>query len=401
MLTLFIILLLLSGFFSGSETALYSLSTIEVKRLVKKKKRGAKALARLKENPKRLIITVLIGNNIVNVAASVLATFLATQWFGSYGAGIAFGGTTFLILLFGEIVPKSMATAQASFIALWVARPIELFGYLLYPIIIIFEKLTKITGAIQPMQITEEDVQTMTAMGVEAGTIEEEEEEIIEKVFRFTDIVAEDAMTPRSKIFSLNYNLTISEAVKAIKKSPFSRIPIFKNSKDNIVGVLYTKDLLKHRSEKSEKTIIGEIGKEPYFIPEQKPLSDLLKDFQKRAVHIAIVVNEWGEIIGLITLEDLLEELVGEIIDEKDINRIFIKRMDKNNILVDGATEIGQINNFFKVNLPGNENETINAIILDQTGRILAKGEKIQISDLKLSIEEATKKTILKIKITK
>lgn len=401
MLTLFIILLFLSGFFSGSETALYSLGKVEVTRLIKQKKRGAKALAHIKENPKRLIIVILIGNNIVNVAASVLATFLATQYFGSYGAGIAFGATTFLILLFGEILPKSMATAQASFISLLVARPIEIIGYILYPIVIIFEKLTKITGNIQPIQITEEDVQTMAALGVEAGTIEESEEEIIEKVFRFSDITAEDAMIPRSKIFCLNYNLTIVEAIKSIKKTPFSRIPVFKNSKDNIIGILYAKDLLKYSLKESQKLTIGEISKEPYFIPEQKSLNDLLKDFQKKAVHIAIIVNEWGEIIGLITLEDLLEELVGEIIDEKDIDRVSVKRTGKNTILVDGATEIGKINSFLKIKLSGNESETISALILDKLGRIPFKGEKIELDNLKISIEEATKKTILKVKISK
>ncbi|MDA2935859.1 hemolysin family protein [Patescibacteria group bacterium AH-259-L05] len=401
MLTVFIILLLLSGFFSGSETALYSISGVEVKRLLRQKKQGAKALSRIKEKPKRLIITILIGNNIANVAASILATILATQWFGSYGAGIAFGGTTFLILLFGEILPKSMATAQASFISLLVARPIELISYALYPLVVIFEKLVKITGTIQPIRITEEDVQTMTAMGVEAGTIEEEEREIIGKVFQFTDITAEDAMTPRSKIFSLNHTLSITDAIKAIKKAPLSRIPVFKNSKDNIIGILYTKDLLKYSSERAQKLTLGEICKEPYFIPDQKPLNDLLKEFQKRAVHIAIVVNEWGEIIGLITLEDLLEELVGEIADEKDVDRIVIKRIDKNTILVDGATEIGQINRFFKVKLPGNEHETISAVILDKLGRIPKKEEKLELDTVKIAIEDATKKTILKVKISK
>lgn len=401
MLTLFIILLILSGFFSGSETALYSISGVEIKRLVREKRKGAKVLARIKENPKRLIITILIGNNIVNVAASILATILATQWFGSYGAGVAFGGTTFLILLFGEILPKSMATTQASFISLLVARPIELISYALYPLVFIFEKLMKITGTIQPIRITEEDVQTMAAMGVEAGTIEEEEEEIIEKVFQFTDITAEDAMTPRSKIFSLNHLLSATDAIKAIKKTPLSRIPVFKNSKDNIIGILYTKDLLQYSSKQSQKLTLGEVCKEPYFIPDQKPLNDLLKEFQKRAVHIAIVVNEWGEIIGLITLEDLLEELVGEIVDEKDLDRIFIKRIDKSTILVDGATEVGAINRFLKVKVPGNEHETISAVILDKLGYIPATGEKLELDNLKLVVEDATKKTILKVKISK
>ncbi|MCH7758859.1 HlyC/CorC family transporter [Patescibacteria group bacterium] len=402
MLTLFAILLILSGFFSASETALYSLSNIELRTLLKQKRKGAVALARIKENPKRLIIIILIGNNIINVAASVLATSMATQYFSSYGTGIAFGATTFLILVFGEILPKSIATAQATFIALLIARPIELIGWILYPLVILFEKLAQITGTIKPIQITEEDVQTMTALGVEAGTIEESEEEIIGNVFRFSDVTVEDVMTPRTNIFSLNVDFKLIEAIESIKKFPFSRIPVFKNNKDNIIGILYTKDLLKYTTNQSEKITLDKIIKEPYFIPEQKTLNDLLKKFQQKAIHIAIVVNEYGEITGLVTLEDLLEELVGEIIDEKDIDRSFSKRIDKNTILVDGATEIGKINNFFKINIPGSENDTISAFILNKIGKIPSKGEKIELEDnLCLLVEESTKRTIIKVKISK
>ena len=401
LIIVFVILIILSGFFSSSETALFSLDKARLRTLVKQKVRGAKILAYLRKNPRRLIITILIGNNIVNIAASVLATTIGIKYFGSKGVGIAFGLTTFLILLFGEILPKSMAASRPTAISLSVGGPLKIIGWVLWPIIFLFEKAAKIVGPGEKHQITEEEIRAIAEMGVEAGTIEKKEEEIIEKAFRFTDITADDVMTPRTKMFRLNGELTLEDAIGAIRQAPYSRIPVFEKVPENITGILYAKDILNYPFEKLSQIYVRDIVKEPYFIPEQKPVDDLLKEFQGRAAHIAIVVNEYGEVVGLVTLEDLIEELLGEIIDEKDVNRILIKRIAKNAILVDGATEIGKINDFFNIELPGKETYTITSLVFEKLGRIPPPGEKLKIDNLELEIAEATKKTILKVKISK
>lgn len=397
---LLVILLLLSAFFSSSETALFSLSMIQARTLLNQKKKGAKTLYKLKQNPKRLIVTILLGNNLVNIGASVLATVISTNLFGSKGAGIAVGIMTFLILVFGEIIPKSIATTTAEKLSLVVAKPILFFMYLLWPLVWLFEQVAKISGPTKAL-VSEEQIKTMATMGLEAGILKKEEKEIIEKAVEFADVTAEDVMTPRVDMFVLDGNLNLDDALSSITKSPFSRIPVYLGNKDNIIGVLYAKDVLKHIAESREMIKLKELAKKPFFVPEQMPIDKLFKEFQKKHIQIAIVVDEHGGVVGLATMEDLLEELVGEIIDETDISKELIMRLDKKTILVDGDTEIDAINNFFNVKIPGKGTDTISAVILDKIGRIPQKDEKINIGNLTLTIKNVTDREIKKVKIEK
>jgi len=398
---IFIILLCFSAFFAASETALFSISFIRAAVLLKQHRRNAKIIYKLKQDPKKLVIAILIGNTVANVAASVLATIIATKYLGPRGPSIAFGVAAFLILLFGEILPKSMATAHAITLASIIAKPLEIIIWLLSPIVWIFEKIAHFTGSAKPHSFTGEEIKIMAEMGVEAGTVAQEEKNLIEKVFRFSDITTEDVMTPRTKMFCLQPQLTLVETLEATKPSHFSRIPVFEGNPDNIIGILYIKEILNYPPEELNKIYLRDIIKEPFFIPGDKPIDELLKEFQKISMHIAIVVNEHGEVIGLITLEDILEELVGEIIDEKDINEILIKRIDKNTILADANTEIQKINHFFNVELPEDEYKTISGLILGHLGRIPKAGEELQINNVKLKITEVTPKSVIKVQITK
>ena len=239
-------------------------------------------------------------------------------------------------------------------------------------------------------------------MGLESGSIKKEEEKIIERAIEFGDISAEDVMTPRVDMFCLDGNLMLTEALPDIVGSPFSRIPVYLENKDNIIGILYVKDVLRHMAGDHKNNIrLAQLAKRPFIIPEKIAINKLFKEFQVKHIHIAIAVDEYGGVVGLVTMEDLLEELVGEIIDETDLKKELIMRLNKKTILVDGDAEIDDINDFFNVKLPGKMTDTVSAVILEKIEKIPQKGEKIKINNLTLTIEEATAKEIKKVKIEK
>ena len=396
-----IILILFSAFFSSSETALFSLSEVKVRTMLEQKRKGAGVLYKLKRNPEKLIVTILLGNNVVNIAASALATIISTNLFGSFGVGVAIGVMTFLILVFGEIIPKSVALAKAEKLALLVSKPILFLMYLLWPLVWFFGQIAKLTGSFKIL-ISGKEIKTTAIMGLESGSIKKEEEKIIERAVEFGDISAEDVMTPRVDMFCLDGNLPLIKALVNIVGSPFSRIPVYSENKDNIIGVLYVKDVLRRIAGKDENDILlTQLARKPFIIPEKIAINKLFKEFQVKHIHIAIAVDEYGGVVGLVTMEDLLEELVGEIIDESDLNKELIMRLNKKTILVDGDTEIDDINDFFNVKLPGKMTDTISAVILEKLQKIPQKDEKIKINNLILTIEEATAKEIKKVKIEK
>lgn len=402
-----LILLILSGIFSGTEVALVSLNDVKVRALLDKKRKGARTLSKIKANPQKLIITILIGNNIVNIGASAYATFIITNLVGSKGVGIATGIMTFLILLFGEIVPKSFAVKRAEKIALLASRPLELLQFVFSPLIWIFDVMSKIIlrftgGGKEYPIITEGELRIMAKLGVEEGTILKKEREMLESIFKFNDITAEDVMTPRVKMFSIEQDLKLADVLMPIIKSPYSRIPVYKKNRDNITGVLYIRDVLTHLAHKRDLDIkIKELAKKPFFVPKEKNIDELFKDFQEQNIHMAIVLDEHGGTEGLVTLEDLLEELVGEIIDESDVSSEIIMRVDKNTILVDGGTELKAINKFFNVRIPGEEHDEISEVILRELGKIPQKDETVCFDNLEINVLDVTEKKINRVKITK
>ncbi len=401
-----LVFLALSGFFSGAETALVSISTARVKALLKEKRPGAAKLLKLKENPKVLLTTILIGNNIVNIAAASLTTVIMVNLFGSNGVGIATGVLTLVILVFGEITPKNLAHTHNEKFALKMATPIYLLSKIFAPAIYLLNLLTSfiisLAGGKSAPVVTEEELKSMIAMGVAEGEVEKKEKEMIEKVFQMNDITAEEVMTPRTAMFCLREDMTLNEAMKYLIKSPYSRVPIIKGSKDNVVGILYVKDVLKFIQRKRGKAKLRSLGRDPYFVPENIYLNQLFKQFQDKKIHMAIVVDEFGGVAGLITMEDILEEIVGEIVDETDIISDSIIRLDKNKIIVDGQTELKEVNEILNLKMPGKENYTISKIILDKAKRIPKKGDTIQISPkVTAKIENASKKKIYKVLLTK
>ena len=250
--------------------------------------------------------------------------------------------------------------------------------------------------------LTEEEFKTLVEIGAEEKVLKRKEKELIEGVLEFGDITAKEVMTPRTKMYSLDGSIPLNKALKSIADSPFSRVPIFNKKIDNVIGVVHLKDVIRYVYRKKTKLKLSKIAQKPYFIPETKIISDLFKDFQEQNIHMAIVVDEYGRVSGIVTLEDLLEEIVGEIIDESDINPELIMRIDNHTVVVHGDTEIDHINHFFGTMIPeGDHSITIGGLILQHLKKFPKKGAKLEVETIKIIVEEVSEKHILKVKLIK
>jgi len=401
-----LILIAISGFFSASEIAIFSLSDAKLKSLVNQKKRNAKRLAKLKSNPSRLLINILIGNNLVNIAASSMAAILALEIFGRIGPAIATGVLTILILVFGEIGPKSYASSRPAKFALLVTPIIVALDIILRPVAIIFEQVNKLflklfTDGKKVPTVSEEELRALTEIGVEEGVMEHKEKEMIKRILEFNDIDAGDVMAVRSEIFALPADTIISKAIPKILEAHNSRIPVYRKDIDDIKGVIYLPDLLQAVAQRNMNLPLSKIARKPYFIPRNRKIDDIFKDFQRQHNHIAIVVDEHGTTLGLVTLEDLLEEIVGEIMDESDVDEFLIKRVDRYSILVDAGTEAREVVQFFNIDIPGDPHRFISEIFLTEFGEIPKVGDKVEFKACTMIVEKASPKRIEQLKITK
>jgi CBS domain containing-hemolysin-like protein len=318
-----LVLLFLSGVFSGSETALVALSMARVDALVKEGRGGAGALYKLKKDPSRMLTTILIGNNLVNIAASAMATVMATRAFGNAGPGIAVGVLTLVILIFGEITPKSLATRYSERISLFIALPMLGFMRLIYPLVWLFGHLTTwvyhMTGGQGDPTVTESEVISLLDYGEQEGTIEHDERKIIERVFAFNDLKARDVMTPQGRIFSLDGKLTVGEALPLVTRQTFSRIPLYSKHPGDLKKIMSLRDLLDAVVAGKTETRLDDIAIELMYVPQQQTIAELFQLFRKCNRLFAGVVDEYGTVRGVVTMEDLMEELVGEIYDETDV----------------------------------------------------------------------------------
>lgn len=322
-LLLLSLLLLLSGIFSASETALIGIGRIKARILLKRGVKGAEEIDKLVRDPESVLTSVLILNNVVNIAASAVATSIAIDLFGRYGVVIAIIVMTLLILTFSEIIPKTIAVHQAERISLLISRPMGILVSIFQPITKGFSIITGVFVKILGIKLyrkrlmSEEEVETMLDIGREEGAIEEDEQEMMIGVLKLDEIVAVDVMSPKESTVCLGVDQNIDSAVELVKSSGYSRIPIFEGTKDNIVGILYAKDLLTKMDEVDVS--LRELMKPAYFVTETKRVDDLLEEFQRGKFHIAVVVDEARRTMGVISLEDILEVIVGSIYDEHDV----------------------------------------------------------------------------------
>ena len=324
------LLLLFSGFFSGSETAIFSLSLMQRERIKRSGNKRAALIEKLLSQPKRLIITVLMGNDLVNIAASVVATYLFVSLVGEHGKWAVIAIMTPATLIFAEIIPKTFCVAHNERIAPFVSGPLYLFSKLITPLRWVFNEsanlIIKFSGFEKqkaPAAIMEDDFRDMVDLSHEDGELKKMEKELIHNVFEFSDTNVFEVMTPLDKMFCLTEDMDIETIITRVKDSHFSRIPVCKENINNITGILYIKDILKIKINKiSCKTKpLPKICRKPFFIPETTKIDELFYILKQKHTHIAICLNEQGEVSGLVTMEDLLEELFGEIYDEHDTER--------------------------------------------------------------------------------
>ncbi len=403
-IVLLLALVALSAFFSGSEIAFFSVSPFRARALAEEGRRGAQSLLRVKANSDRLLITILVGNNVCNIFAASIATYVATRAFGSAGVGLATGIVTLLVLFFGEITPKSFAVANAPRIALAAAPIFEVLSRALFFLVIPLEALTRALlpgGGKGGPSITEGEIRLMTRLGHDSGTIEEHERLLIERVFTLDTTQVWEAMTPRVDIFAWSQDRRLAEVAQELRTVPYSRIPVYSETIDNISGVLYVRDAYQALIAGQRDVTLRHLAREPLFVPESVTLIQLLRDFQARRIHMGIVVDEHGGTDGVVTLEDILEELVGEIIDEVDVPEEMIVRIDRNEILVSGATELRELNHLFNASFPLLEQRSLNGYLLQEFGRVPEPDDSIERDGIRIRVLAATDTQVVQARLTR
>jgi len=406
---LLVVLFILSAFFSASETAFTSLSHIRISRMVEQKLRGARLVSGIKSKPSEFLSTILIGNNIVNIAASALATSLIIGYFEGQGwrnmgwaVGAATGIMTFLILTFGEIIPKTVAIRRAEKFSLLVAPLIIGLNIILKPVAFLFVLITRpfiiLLGGKAPEKgpfVTEDEIKLILAAGEKEGVIEEEERQMITSIFEFGDTIVREVMTPRPDISACQVSQPVNELIKLIVESGHSRIPIYEGMLDNIVGVIYAKDLLTAGNNINIKDIL----RPAIFIPETKKVAELMHEMQNARTHLAIIVDEHGMTSGVATLEDLVEEIVGEIHDEFEREEKMVSKVAENTYLVVGSMTLKDLNDQLKLNLPEKEVDTIGGFVFGQLGKAPSVGDTVHFENLSISVERIHRRRITRVKI--
>lgn len=404
-IVLLIILLVMSGFFSMSETALMALSKIRIRHMVEEGVKGAKLVEKLTEEPNKLLGAILIGNNIVNIGASALATSLALKAFGESGVGIVTIIMTVLVLIFGEITPKSIAKQKSEKVALRVSKIINLTVKIFKPFIAIFTAISgifiKLLGcnpkASEPF-ITEEELRTMVGVSEEEGVLEGVEKEMIFNVFDFVDAQVKDVMVQRVDVIAVDVNATYDEVLEVIKTEQFSRIPVYNQTIDDVVGILNVKDLIMAERNKEDFKVINYM-REPYYTFEFKKIKELFSEMKKTRNHIAVVLDEYGGNVGIVTIEDLIEEVFGDIEDEYDDENNEIEVVKEDEYIVDGSARLDDISDLIGVNMESEEFDSVGGLIIGELGRFPEQDEEITSNNIRFVVEDIDKNRIKKVRI--
>jgi len=401
------ILLAFSAFFAACEAAFFSLNPAQLAIIKETRGRGGQLINFLLEKPRELLITIYIGNELVNIAISALVTSIALKLFGDIGLAIAIGVGTFLILMFGEIVPKSLSLNFAEKFALFAARPLNLFYRLVFPLQKRFTRLAEIIMSgvgILPKsknnRISDEEFTSMVELGKDEGVIDAEESELIHNVMEFGEKTVGDVMTPKIDMFVLNANDTMEEILPKILENFYSRVPVYDEKEENIIGILLTKTLIRHRHQPKGKFNLKNIVKPLISVPESRKIKDMLQDFKKLKRHMAIVLDEFGSVSGLVTLEDILEELVGEIDSEMRQEESPITKITEKRFRLASTCSISDFNEEFNCELPNGDITTIGGFVFGLFGRVPRSGESISYDRFKFRIEKMKGARILSLHLT-
>lgn len=404
---LLVILLILSGVFSASETALMSLTKIKIRQMEEDNVKGVETLAKIMEDPTRLLSTILVANNIVNIGASSIATALFMNWIGASGVPLATLIMTVLVLIFGEITPKSISNNNPDKVAIIVCKPISVMMTVLSPIVSILNgirwlifKLFRIEENNQPL-ITEEDLLTYVNVSHEEGVIEVEEKEIIHNIFAFGDLQAKQAMVNRMDIVAVEKDITYKELVSIFEKEKFTRIPVYEDSVDSIIGIVNIKSIAFLDDIEKETFDVTKYMIEPFFTYEFKNVSQLLEELKIEKVQMAIVLDEYGGTSGLLTIENLLEEIVGDIGDEFDNEELEIVKISDDEYKIKGNTSLIEVNEQVGLSLESDDVDSLAGYIIEHLMGFPEQGDEIEIDNIKFTIEEVEKNKVNIIKVNK
>ena len=406
-------LIILSAFFSGSESAYFSLSEIDIGRLKeeKEKSRSVRRVLSLLENPRRLLMSILIGNTIVNVAAATVAALFADKIISGERISstsrilIEIVVVTLIILIFSELSPKVFAIKRAARFSRLVSLPLLFIVKIFSPLSLMFEKITGSVSSLlrirsESIFFNREEFKTLFEVGEEKGTLGTTEKEMIHSIFEFRETTAKEVMVPRMDMVCVEKNTPIEKVLSLVKEKGHSRIPVYDGNIDNIVSILFVKDLLPYMKGKKKIPELLDLGRPVYFVPESKMLYDLLREFQRDRIHMAIVVDEYGGTAGLVTLEDVIEEIVGEIHDEYDKEKPLIRQLDENTWIADGKIDIEDLNEALGIDFPTEEDyESLGGFIFSLLGRIPNEKEEIRYQNILLIVEKIQRQRIKKVRI--
>jgi putative hemolysin len=405
------VLIALSGFFSSSEIAMFSLARHRIETLVEEGDPRAERVKALKDDPHRLLVTILVGNNIVNIAMSSIATGLLAYYVGQGEAvAIATFGITAVVLLFGESAPKSYAVENTESWALSIARPLKYSEYVLLPLIWVFDYLTrvvnKVTGgrsSIETSYVTRDEIQDMIETGEREGVIEEEEREMLQRIFRFNNTIAKEVMTPRLDMTAVSADASIAEAIEKSVQTGHARLPVYDGDLDKVVGVVHIRDLVRdvnYGEATSDELDLEDLTEPTLHVPESKNVDDLLTEMRENRMHMAIVIDEFGTTEGLVTIEDIIEEIVGEILEGGE--ELPVERVDEDTVLVRGEVNIEEVNEALEIELPeGEEFETIAGFVFNRAGRLVEAGETIEYDGVEICVEEVENTRITEARVSR
>ena len=411
-IVIFIALLMLSAFFSGYESAILSLRLSRIRELARKNVKNARLVARFKEQQHITLVTLLIGNNVVNICASAIATKMTFDLLsiynlsGAYVIAIATGILTFILLVFGEITPKSLALRKAESFVLFGAKIFRFTSIILKPFRWFFASITSVILSILGVPAKEKNIYStaelkeFVQMSHEEGAIKETERKMIHNILDFNDIDAREIMTPIGRVVAIDAEKTVKDIVSLLVKDNFSRVPVYEKHIEEIVGVIYIKDVLPYIEKGQLDVRLRQIMRKIIHVPAAKKINTLFHYFKNKKEHMAVVVNEYGNTLGVVTLEDVLEEIVGEIEDESDEEDEAIKVIDKSTIVVPGSANISEINELLHTSIEERgEYQTIAGYIFYHTGRIPKRGNVLNIKDLAITVIDSDHKKITKLKI--
>nr|WP_232688702.1 hemolysin family protein [Halobacterium zhouii] len=400
----------LSAFFSSSEIAMFSLARHRIDALIEEGQAGAETVADLKSDPHRLLVTILVGNNLVNIAMSSIATALVGMYVTNSGVAVLVStlGVTALVLLFGESAPKSYAVENTESWALSIAGPLKWSERLLYPLVVTFDYLTRavnrVTGgraAIETSYVTRSEIQDMIETGEREGVIEEDEREMLQRIFRFNNTIAKEVMTPRLDVTAVSTEASVEEAIQTCTQAGHERIPVYEGELDNVIGVVSLEDLVReYLYGESDDLELDDLIEPTLHVPESKNVDELLQEMQDERVQLVVIIDEFGTTEGLLTAEDITEEIVGEILEGEE--ELPIDFVEEDTVRVRGEVNIDEVNEALEIDLPeGEEFETIAGFIFNRAGRLVEEGESFRYENVELTVERVENTRIMEALVTR